>query len=67
MLILFIKSTQPEVDRGEDAEDDEALDKIRAGFADDVKKAKKKEDREHAEERLRRFDAGQDGQGSAQV
>ena len=60
MLILFLKSTQHVPDRDdEDAEDDEALDKIRAGFADAVKKAKTKQDREHADERLRRLDAGQ--------
>jgi hypothetical protein len=60
MLIIFIKAIQPDPDRDDEGEeDDDALDKIRAGFVDDVKKAKKKEDREHAEDRLRRLDAGQ--------
>jgi hypothetical protein len=57
-MILFLKSTQPETDLDDKEEGDEALEKIRAGFADDVKKAKTKRDREHAEDRLRRFEAG---------
>lgn len=59
MVILFLKATPPPADDDIEPDvEDEALKKIRAGFVDDVKKAKTKEEREYAEERLRKLDAG---------
>jgi hypothetical protein len=57
MLILFLKAAPADPDR-DDEGGDEALQKIRAGFVAAVKEAKTKEDRERAEEQLRKLDAG---------
>lgn len=53
MLILFLKAATTSADDG-----DEALEKIRAGFVAAVKEAKTKDERERAEEQLRKLDQG---------